>query len=305
MNPASDIIVALKNIFERNSCILSPIFRSDGTANAAGDSLEYFVKDMFSPGNRAAQHSSQTAKEIEYKKYLSWTGNSSNFPDFIVRGGVGVEPKKIKSSLTPNLALNSSYPKDYIHPDTQNLPSENLIDEGPWERKEIIYVIGSLPDKSPVKDKLKYIWFAYGNTYIANEVVYKSVIKDIREALDTLRGNLMTGSKELGRVYGIDPLGATNLRVRGMYELQHPGHVFKDLVENAHFEFPDGCTQVYAIILKSDYDNLANSVDLSDENHDLSRFIESGRLKTFKVEVPNPNLPDSAMQAILFIGYTD
>ena len=44
MTATTNVLVALKNILDRNSSYLTPIFRSNGTANAAGDSLEYFVQ---------------------------------------------------------------------------------------------------------------------------------------------------------------------------------------------------------------------------------------------------------------------
>lgn len=91
-SPTTNVLVALKNILDRNSSVLTPIFRSNGSANAAGDSLEFFVKDMFCTG--ASQYQHEHEKMRKYNEYLSWTGNSSNFPDFIIKGGVGVEPKK-------------------------------------------------------------------------------------------------------------------------------------------------------------------------------------------------------------------
>lgn len=127
----TNVLIALKNVLERNSSVLTPIYRSNGTPNIAGDSLEYFVKDMFC--SRASQYQYENEKNRIYDEYLSWKGNSTNFPDFIVKGGVGVEPKKLNDKSYSTLALNSSYPKDYIYPDSQNLPKN--IDEEGWSKK--------------------------------------------------------------------------------------------------------------------------------------------------------------------------
>ncbi|WP_237202944.1 NgoPII family restriction endonuclease [Rothia endophytica] len=306
MQPASDIIIALHNIMDRNSTILAPIFRSDGSANAAGDSLEYFVKDMFSPGNRAAQHGNEQAKEQAYSEYLSWTGNSSNFPDFIVKGGVGVEPKKIQSASFSNLSLNSSYPKGYITPQTQNMPAASSIREPePWTRKEVVYAVGNLPKGQEVANKLKYLWLVYGNTFIADDVIYQSAIQDIREALSNLRGNMMADSKELGRVYGIDPLENTNLRVRGMYELKHPAIAFKDVLDDLDLSFPENSTEIYTVILKSNYEELGEVVDLNDNAHSLEKFMDAGRLTRYAVDLSDPNDTLKTVEAYIFVGYTD
>lgn len=304
--PYSDVIIALHNILKRNSSVLSPIYRSDGSANAAGDSLEYFMKDMFSPGNEAAQHPTEETKQNVYRKYLSWTGNSSNFPDFIVRGGVGVEPKKVEGDSASNIALNSSYPKDYITPQTQNVP--RVITEDPWDRKEIVYAVGSLPrvkKGAPRPTKLSSLWMVYSNTYVANASTYQSVISDIREVLEGLPGEMMQDSKELGRVYGIDPLKYTNLRVRGMYELKHPERVFGDLVKEDIKDFPQGVTKIYLVILKSDYEKLGQDVDLSDDYHNLDDFYAARRLKKKEVRVSDPNNSDGEIDVIIFMGWTE
>lgn len=286
MTPTTNVLIALSNILRRNSSILTPIFRSNGSANAAGDSLEYFIKDMFCTG--ASQYQYDSEKDEVYDKYLSWKGNSSNFPDFIVRGGVGVEPKKLNNKSYSTIALNSSYPKDYIYPDSQNIPLD--VDEDSWLKKEIVYVVGNLSDTN----KLISLWFFYGNTMIADRNVYLDLIDNIREAVKETNATLVQ-SKELARATGIDPLNLTNLRMRGMYELQHPHIAFNKYISRA--DIPNEASKIFLVILKEDYDSIV-------EKPNFDEYYSNGQLKSHEILIPNPNSPLENLEAILFEGWT-
>lgn len=308
---STNVLVALNNIFKRNSTRLTPVFRSNGTANATGDSLEFFVKDMFC--EEASQYTYQDDKEKVYKKYLSWTGDSSHFPDLIINDGAGVEPKKINGkSTTGTLALNSSFPKDYIYPDTQNVPApgksgkKEYVETG-WTKKPIIYVVGNLNNKksSTNTNGLYSIWFAYGNTFVADNSKYESVISSIRNAIDKDVNAPLEHSKELGRLRGIDNLKLTNLRIRGMYELQHPGKVFHEYVDD--LKLPDDKSHVFVVMLKREYDHLVKEMKdkWSPVEKSLQGFINKGVLNKLSVKIPDPNNPDQKLDAIIFAGYTN
>lgn len=294
MTAKTNILIALKNILDRNSSALTPIFRSNGSANAAGDSLEYFVKDMFCTG--ASQYSFETDKQKIYNQYLSWTGDSSHFPDFIVKGGVGVEPKKKNNKSWSNMALNSSFPKDYIYPESQNVPSEEQLNEDePWHKKEIIYAVGNLNNQS---SKLFSLWMVYGNTFIADKGIYMNLVDEIREAVAETNATLKK-SKELARAIGIDPLKHSNLRVRGMYELHHPASVFNRFVEDT--SFPEDSSKIFVVILKKDLEKLEDS----ELNPDFSEYYENGHLVKKEIVIPDPNNPSNSLEAVIFCGYTD
>lgn len=294
MTAKTNVLVALKNILERNSSILTPIYRSNGSPNVAGDSLEYFVKDMFCTG--ASQYQYENEKKKVYDKYLSWTGDSSHFPDFIVKGGVGVEPKKMNNKSYGSMALNSSFPKDYIYPESQNVPSEKLLNEDElWHKKEVVYVAGNLNNKN---NKLYSLWMVYGNTFIADKSTYMNLITEIREAVAETNATLKE-SKELARAIGIDPLKHSNLRVRGMYELHHPAIVFSDYIEDTHF--PEESSKIFVVILKNDLEKL----ECSELSPDFSEFFENGQLVRKEISLPDPNDPSSSLEAVIFCGYTD
>lgn len=305
MKATTNVIIALNNIFKRNSTRLTPIFRSNGSANAAGDSLEYFIKDMFCTG--ASQYQYDHEKEQIYKKYLSWTGDSSHFPDFIVKGGVGVEPKK-QNSATANLSLNSSYPKDYIKPDTQNVPTLKTpgFSETGWTKKPIIYVAGHLnTKKGPDENKLYSLWMVYGNTIVAHNTKYLSLINEIRDAIKLNTDAKLTNSKELARAKGIDTLKYTNLRVRGMYELEHPAKIFDKYLQGLNL--PKNKSHVFVVMLKSNYDAIKKDMGNNWEplHNDLQQYINKGVLNQVDVQLPDPNDPNNKLDAYIFAGYTD
>lgn len=296
MVATTNVLVALKNILDRNSSILTPIFRSNGSVNAAGDSLEFFVKDMFCTG--ASQYQYEHEKKAVYNRYLSWNGDSKHFPDFIVKNGVGVEPKKLNNTARGSLALNSSYPKDYIYPDSQNLPGVSYIrEDSPWDKKEVIYVVGNLKKET---NKLISLWMVYGNTFVADREIYLNLINEVREAIAQTNATLQE-SLELARATGIDPLRRSNLRVRGMYELNHPVTVFGNFIENEDRAFPSDCTRIYLVILSSDLQVL----EASGLSPDFTSFYNSGKLIRKNIGIPDPNNPGASLEAVLFCGYTD
>ena len=295
MPASTNVMVALYNILDRNSTILSRIIRSDGSANAAGDSLEFFVKDMFCTG--ASQYQGVDQKQPVYERFLSWTGNSSNFPDFIVRGGVGVEPKKMNNRSRASLSLNSSYPKDYIYPDTQNIPrAENMsTEEEGWERKSIIYAVGNMRQNDA---KLFSLWLVYGNTFIADRQIYLDRIDEIRTLLRASTASL-SETRELGRLLRIDPSGSTNLRIRPMYELKHPTVVFNQFIPE--HVFPEDSSEIFVVITLEDL----NELESQSITPDLTCFINEGRLIRTDIDLPDPNDATRTIPSVIFCGYTD
>lgn len=301
MKAKTNALIALNNIFQRNSTRLTPIFRSNGSANAAGDSLEYFIKDMFCTGAEKYQYDHE--KDRVYNQFLSWSGDSSHFPDMIVAGGVGVEPKKVNNESEANIALNSSFPKDYIYPTTQNVPQ---LSEKNWQKKPIIYAVGNLNTKKGIdENKLFSLWLTYGNTFVADRNVYLSMVNEIRGAIRNASNADLVDSKELARAKGIDYLKYTNLRVRGMYELRHPAKVFGEYVENLNF--PKNKSHIYLVMLKSEFDSIKNDMDSqwNDLEKSLQHFMDEGKLTKLDVQLPDPNDLNNKLGAIIFAGYTD
>lgn len=283
----TNTLIAFRNILERNSCRLTPIFRQGGSANAAGDSLEYFIKDMYC--TEAQRYQFLEEKERVYDTYLSWKGDSKHFPDFIVKNGVGVEPKKVNGTSRGNLALNSSFPKDYIYPKSQNVP---YIDEV-WEKKDVVYVVGNLERSG---DKLLTLWIAYGNTFIADNSSYLQTKETIVEKIKEITTLQFVPSIELGRATKVDPLALTNLRLRGMWELAHPTTVFQKFLTMD--KIPIGATKINLVILKKDYDKITKP-------QEFSNYLSSKKMIINEVKIPDPNNPLEVLDALILESYTD
>ncbi|RHW50337.1 restriction endonuclease [Lactobacillus bombicola] len=308
MKAKSNVLIALRNILKHNSTRLTPIYKSNGSANATGDNLEFFIKDMFCWN--ALQYSYQEQKEMEYKKLFSWTGDSTHFPDLIIKGGAGIESKKVNDDSYSTVPLNSSYPKDYITSETQNYPKDSLKNEPilDWDTKPVIYAIGNLNTKNPQNlNQLKSLWFVYGNTMVPKNQYYQEIIKGIRNSIQkSAQSNIdWIKSKELARVHGIDKLKRTNMRVRGMYELQHPEKIFNKYINN--ITIPKNKSKIYVVILDSDLNELIQDMDQEWENlsKELDTYKTAGNLFVKNINLPDPNGIKSNLPATIFVGYTN
>lgn len=305
MKSKTNVLIALRNILKHNSTRLTPIFESTGSANKVGDNLEFFVKDMFCWD--ALQYTYVDQKEKEYEKVFSWTGDSKHFPDLIIKGGAGVESKKVNNNSYGTIPLNSSYPKDYITRTTQNYPEKSLDKEpnDDWNRKSVIYAIGNLDTKNQ-ENRLISLWLVYGNTIVPNSDFYKKIIESIRTSIKKASsGKKLTDSNELARVTGVDRLGRTNMRVRGMYELKHPAKIFKDYI--ADIPVIDNKSKIYVVILNSELVNIINDMGNEWENlsKELDQYKKNGLLFEKKIELPDPNKPDNKLPATIFVAYTN
>ncbi|PXA19976.1 restriction endonuclease [Staphylococcus pseudintermedius] len=198
--------------------------------NSVGDALEEYIKDIFS----GTVNESNKDKRLEkYNKVFSYLGNNSNPPDIILKGGDAIEVKKIESQSA--LALNSSYPKHKLL-STNTLLSkacrECEYEPGTneyWKEKDIIYAIGTIDKESR---NLKSLIFIYGEDYAADIEVYEKVKNRIKEGVSLIENVEFTPTKELGKVKKIDPLGITDLRIRGMWHISNPLNIFKNVIKH-------------------------------------------------------------------------
>jgi hypothetical protein len=111
-----------------------------------------------------------------YNKFFSYLGNQNNPPDIILKNSDAIEVKKIET-LGSALALNSSYPKNKLYYDDTRITCECRDCEGKiWESKDIIYAVGVSPKDT---NKLKALWFVYGDCYAASREIYQRVSEKI------------------------------------------------------------------------------------------------------------------------------
>ncbi|WP_273713305.1 NgoPII family restriction endonuclease [Leuconostoc mesenteroides] len=299
MMKKTNTLVAYFNILKHNSSKLPPLLSNKGgSSNAKGDPFEIFIKDMYC--EEAQGYSYIEDKTLRYDKYLSWSGDSKHFPDLIIRNGEGIEPKKLETKQG-NLSLNSSFPKAYIYPTTQNVPTDKLDEDSNWIKKNVVYAVSCVPKKINNQknddQKCTSIWLAYGNTFIADESVYTKTIHDIKVGIESKVQDLeLASSLELGRVKSVDPRKNSTLRIRGMWELKNPQGLFSNHLDKSFV--PTDCTSVNLVILKSDY-------LLIEDKPDFSIFLEQKRLKILEVLIPDPNNNNSEIEALIFQGYTE
>lgn len=229
-------------------------------------------------------------KKIKFiKKYLSYLGNKNNPPDFIIRHSSAVEVKKIENLSFGDIALNSSYPKDYLYSNSTLITQKcrNCEDEfGSWIKKDMIYAIGNV-----VKDKLKMLWLLDGACYCADQSLYSSVKNIIHNGIEDIVGMEFKETKELGKINKIDELGITNLRIRGMWSIQHPMKVFSSIIG----EYDKNTNlQIYCLILKEKYDILPD-----EDKEVLLEYVNNQTLLIENVKIKNPNNTNDFLDAVL------
>lgn len=217
----TNILIAIANLVKNPITNLTSNYRAANRANSMGDALEFYIKDLFC--NSLSENDVRKKNKI-YEKNFSYFGNQNHPPDFIIKDGDAIEVKKIESFKSA-LALNSSPPKNKLRSDDIRITATcRKIDGGNWKEKELFYVIGNV--KSGV---IKYLFFVQGTCYAADHEIYDKIHVPIKKEVDSVLDSLgfeKSNTVELGKVKNVDPLGITELRIRGMWGIENPIKVF-------------------------------------------------------------------------------
>jgi hypothetical protein len=228
--------------------------------------LENFIKDAFC-------NSFTDSSEIRNQKYeecFSYLGNQNNPPDVIIKNWDAIEIKKIESKNLSDLALNSSYPKSKLFSDSPMITSECKNCEE-WLSKDVLYVVGNIKE-----NKIATLIFIYGDCYAADKEIYEriksTVIDNIKSKLEYSKTN------ELGRINRVDPLGITNLRIRGVWTIQHPLKVYSDVLKIIDTKF-----QLFVLMKQEKY--------LSFPKDDRNNIEREKNIILENIKIPNPNNP--------------
>lgn len=267
----SNVLIAIKNLVENPIFSIVSHYSGRNRVNGVGDALEKFVKDLFA-GTLFCND--EYLKMQQYQEVFSYTGNQNNPPDIILKNGDAIEVKKVQGN-TNALALNSSYPKDKLYADSTMITS-NCRNCEQWNVKDIIYIVGNTTDTY-----LKELWFVYGDCYAADKEIYERIKATIINGLHSIPNIELAETNELGKVKKVDPLGITDLRVRGMWSIFHPKKVFDYIPKQSilsNFKFY--CvmkTEKFEQFLQEDKDSLYNLVDDKFFIHDI--------------QIRNPNNP--------------
>lgn len=284
---SSNILVAIHNIVSFGTNDLEEYkSRYQVRINNSGEQLEYYVKDALA-GSLTVK--GQDAKDLQHFAVLSYSGNQNNPPDAVLKNGDAIEIKKIESPRSI-LALSNSPPKKMLYSnDTRILASCRRCDGGQWDTKDLFYLVGYL-SKSP--KKIRYLYFVHAFCYAAEKIVYERLQSRLKSGIDQViatEGLEAVPTTELGRIGRVDPLGITQFRMRGMWEIQNPINVFQYLYQW------DECIPftVVAIISKTKYDSYP-----SNDRHQLEL---DKRIQVQDCQVKNPDNPAQKIPAKLVV----
>ncbi|MDD5109420.1 MAG: NgoPII family restriction endonuclease [Candidatus Omnitrophica bacterium] len=276
----TNILKALCNLAKYRNNDLKSIYKGGNRANAMGDALEYYAKDLFCDSFKEGNIEN---KDKIHSQYFSYIGNQNNPPDFIIKQADAIEVKKLEGFGT-SLALNSSYPKAKLHADSPMITTHCRSCEK-WSQKDIIYLVGVV-----IGGKVKSIWFVYGDCYAADREVYERVRNAIVAGVKEIRGVELSETNELGRVNKVDPLGITYLRVRGMWGIESPMKAFDYLTK----DYEADNLVAYAVMKADKYNSFPK------EDRDRIESLKNKVLSIKDVEVKNPNNPAKYIPAKLF-----
>ena len=273
----SNIIQAIINIANEPIVQLKDSYTSRNTINNIGQALEAYMQDAFA--NTISEPSPQKRNE-RISEVFSYLGNQNNPPDIILKDSDAIEVKKIQSKGAA-IALNSSYPKSKLHSDDSKI-TDACRDCEDWTTKDIIYAIGVTSDQN-----LKHLWLVYGDCYAASRDIYTRIGKTIKEGVKKIDDIEFSETKELGRVNRVDPLGITNLRIRGMWHIDNPLKVYKDYYEANE-------TKTFSLVCI-----IREGKFLSFNSSDIESLYDHNDIAIKDIEIKDPDNPAKLLNAKL------
>jgi len=276
----TNILEAIVNIANNPILEIRNHYSGRNRANNIGEALETFVKDAFANIIHATDEQERMTR---YNEVFSWLGNQNHPPDIMIRKGDAIEVKKTQS-VNSDLALNSSYPKSNIQSNSTMITQECRTCEE-WTEKDLIYCVGHTDDES-----VNSLWMVYGNIYAAKHETYQVIKQKITDGINEIPNVELAETNELGRVNRVDPLGITNLRIRGMWQIQNPRRVFNYL----HIQ-TDNKFELVAIVPTSKYNSFPNDSKNRIEN------LGNQNLTINDVKVKDPNNPANLLDAKLIV----
>jgi hypothetical protein len=265
----TNILKVFINIVNNYQTEIENISSGNNRANNMGKGLEEYIQNAFA---NTLNESDEIKKLEKYQEIFSYQGNKNNPPDLILKSSDAIEIKKIESKNSA-IALNSSYPKDKLYSNSTMITKVCKECEE-WSEKNMLYAIGYTPKSTK---KLNSLWLIYGDCFCANKESYEKIKNTISNGITSIQGVEFTPTNELGKVKKIDPLGITDLRIRGMWHIENPNRVFNYIYQ--YDETKD--FQLIAVMPKEKY----NSMPQSDKN--VIESFEKIEIKDIKIKNPN------------------
>ena len=274
----SNLLVAIKTIINNPIVKVKDFYSGRNRANSVGDALEQYVKDVFS----SSFQMTESERLIKFNQVFSYLGNQNNPPDIIIKNGDAIEIKKVQSASSA-LALNSSYPKDKLYSDNPML-TQSCRNCEVWTEKDIIYIVGHTSDT-----EIKYLWFVYGDCFSADKEIYEKIKKTISSGIYSIPNVEFTETNEIGKVKKVDPLGVTDLRIRGMWHIDNPHKIFSYLnLFDANANFQIVC------LMKNDKFN-----SFPKEDRDLLLNLVRDNYSIGQTKIKDPNNPSQLLDCTL------
>ena len=273
----SNILKAIINITQNPIINLVDYYQGRNRINNSGKALENYIQDIFA-GTLNEDDENQRLQRLE--EIFSYQGNQNNPPDLILKNSDAIEVKKLQSKNSA-IALNSSYPKAKLYASSPMITNACRICEE-WEEKDIIYTIGYTNDNS-----LKSLWLVYGDCFCADKEIYERIKNTISDGINSISDVEFTQTNELGKVKKVDPLGITDLRIRGMWHIDNPNKIFDYI-----YEFDEEANFQLICLMKLDKYNSMPQVD-----KDILGQLDNVNIQDIKIK--NPNNPIQLIDAKL------
>ncbi len=269
---ASNILIAIKNLVENPITALTAHYSGRNRVNGVGNALEVYIKDLFA---NTLLYEDEYSRLNVYNEVFSYTGNQNNPPDIILKNGDAIEVKKVQGNASV-LALNSSYPKNKLYSDSTMITNVCRACEK-WDVKDIIYIVGNTSDTH-----LKELWVVYGDCYAADKSIYERIKNTIVDGLHSISCIELAETNELGKIKRVDPLGITDLRVRGMWSIFHPKKVFDYLPkQNKSSDF-----KFYCVMKTEKFDQFPE-----EDKKSLLALKDNENFFIHDIQIRNPNNP--------------
>ncbi len=267
----NNILDALMNIKKKNICVLPNTEYNGNKMNLQGDSLEKYIRNVFAGID---EETTTENKQNKIENTFSYIGNNNNPPDFMLRNKEAIEVKK-KNSFGGSIILNSSFPKDKLYISDKKITDEcRTCEEEYWKEKSMIYSIGTINER---ENTLESLLFIYGSLFCASSEIYENIINKMKCGIESIDGVEFSETKELGKVKNIDPLGFTDLRIRGMWNIKNPNRYLEDIeISNTDR------TNICALIPLEEYEKKENKKE-------FEGFCNNYNINIEKVKIQNPN----------------
>ena len=282
----SNIIKAFINIVNNPIVELVDYYEGRNRINNAGKALEVYIQDAFAGTINEAD---ENIRLKQWAEIYSHQGNQNNPPDLMLKNSDAIEVKKLQSKNSA-IALNSSYPKAKLYADSPVLTKACRECED-WDVKDIIYTIGYTSDS-----QLNSLWMVYGDCFCASKETYERIKDTISDGINSIPDVEFTETNELGKVKGVDPLGITDFRIRGMWRIENPNKIFDYLYaydESKRF-------QLICLLSKDKYDGLPL------EDREALESLSVDGVEVLDVSIKRPDNPVQLVDAkMLILKYND